>query len=99
VEGTYRATVHVNAPGVPNAPLSVGVTLTITPNYSIGYGTSTEKVRIVDVGSSFAPSVSIVDNAGNPVPGISLTFTSRASTIATVGSDGRITAVAGGDAW
>jgi hypothetical protein len=99
VEGTYRATVHVNAPGVPNAPVSIGVTLTITPNYSIGYGASAEKVRIVDIGNTFAPSVSIVDNAGKPVSGISLTFTSRASTVATVGPDGRITAVAGGDAW
>jgi hypothetical protein len=33
------------------------------------------------------------------VPGISLTYASRAATVATVGSDGRITAVAGGDAW
>jgi len=99
IEGTYRAIVHVNAPGAPNAPFSITVTLTITPNYSIGYGTSAEKVRILDAGSSFAPTVSIVDSTGKAVPGISLTYTSRARTVATVGSDGRITAVAGGDAW
>lgn len=99
IEGTYRAIVHVNAPGAPNAPFSISVTLTITPNYSIGYGTSAEKVRILDAGSSFAPAVSIVDSTGKAVPGISLTYTSRATTVATVGSDGRITAVAGGDAW
>jgi hypothetical protein len=43
--------------------------------------------------------VSIVDTVGKPVAGISLTFTSRAPTVATVGAAGRITAVAGGDAW
>jgi len=99
IEGTYRAIVHLNAPGAPNAPFSISVTLTITPNYSIGYGTAAEKVRILDAGSSFAPTVSIVDSTGKAVPGISLTYTSRATTVATVGSDGRITAVAGGDAW
>ena len=99
IEGTYRAIVHLNAPGAPNAPFSISVTLTITPNYSIGYGTATEKVRILDAGSSFAPTVSIVDSTGKAVPGISLTYTSRATTVATVGSDGRISAVAGGDAW
>jgi hypothetical protein len=99
VEGTYHAIVHVNGPGASNSPLSVGVTLTITPNYSINYGTSSEKVRVVDVGGNFAPTVSIVDTVGKPVAGISLTFTSRAPTVATVGVDGRINAVAGGDAW
>src|SRR5512143_197306 len=99
VEGTYHATVHVNAPGASNSPVSVGVTLTVKPNYSVGYGTSAEKVRIVDVGATFAPTIAIVDAGGNPVPDISLTFTSRASTVATVGADGRITAVGGGDAW
>jgi hypothetical protein len=99
VEGTYHAIVHVNGPGASNSPLSVGVTLTITPNYSINYGTSSEKVRVVDVGGNFAPTVSIVDTVGRPVAGISLTFTSRAPTVATVGADGRVTAVAGGDVW
>jgi hypothetical protein len=99
VEGTYHAIVHVNGPGASNSPLSVGVTFTLTPNYSVNYGTSAEKARVVDVGGNFAPTVSIVDTAGKPVTGISLTFTSRATTVATVGADGRITAVAGGDAW
>jgi hypothetical protein len=99
VEGTYHATVHINAPGASNSPVSIGVALTVTPNYSIGFGTPAEKVKLVDVGASFAPTISIVDTIGNPVTGISLTFTSRAPTVATVGADGRITAVAGGDAW
>jgi hypothetical protein len=99
VEGTYHASVRVNGPGAANSPAAVGVTLTITPNYSIGYGAPTEKVRVVDIAGTFAPAVSVVDTLGKPVSGISLTFTSRAPTVATVASDGRITAVGGGDAW
>jgi hypothetical protein len=86
IEGTYHAIVHVNGPGASNSPLSVGVTLTIAPNYSINYGTSSEKVRVIDVGGTFAPTVSIVDTLGRPVAGISLTFTSRAPTVAMPGS-------------
>jgi hypothetical protein len=99
VEGTYHATVHITGPGAPNSPAALSVTLVVNPSYSIGYGTSAEKVRIVDVGASFAPTLSIVDLGGNPVTGIPVTFTSRASTVATVATDGRISAVAGGDAW
>lgn len=99
VEGTYHAVVHVNGPGAPNSPASIGVTLTVTAGYTVAYGTSADKMKIVDIGGTFAPTISIADLAGNPVPGISLTFTSRASTVATVAADGRITAVGGGDAW
>jgi len=99
VEGTYHATVHINGPGAPNSPVSIGVTLVVVPNYTIAYGASAEKVKIVDVGTTFAPTLSILDPNGQSVPGISPGFTSRASTVATVGSDGKITAVAGGDAW
>jgi hypothetical protein len=99
VEGTYHATVHVTGPGAPNSPLSIGVTLVITLNYTIAYGTSAEKVKIIDAGATFAPTLSILDQSGQPVPGISPTFTSRATTVARVAADGKITAVAGGDAW
>jgi len=99
VEGTYHAIVHINGPGAPNSPASIGVTLTVTPGYSVAYGSSADKMKIVDIGGTFAPAISIIDLTGNPVPGISLTFTSRASTVATVAADGRITAVGGGDAW
>jgi hypothetical protein len=99
VEGTYHANVRITGPGAPNSPLSVGVTLVVTPNYSVAYGTSAEKVKVVDVGATFAPTLAIVDQSGKPVTGISPSFTSRATTVATVGPDGKITAVGGGDAW
>jgi hypothetical protein len=98
-EGTYHATVHVTGPGAPNSPLSIGVTLTIVPGYTINYGNATEKVKVVDIGGTVTPSLTILDLKGAPFPGITPTFTSRAPTVATVGSDGRITAVGGGDAW
>jgi hypothetical protein len=98
-EGTYHATVRITGPGAPNSPLSIGVTLTIVPGYTIGYGTSAEKVRVVDVGGTFAPTLSILDLSGKSFSGVTPTFTSRANTVATVSSDGKITAVGGGDAW
>jgi hypothetical protein len=98
-EGTYHATARITGPGAPNSPLSIGVTLTITPGYTIGYGTQAEKVRVVDLDGTFTPTLSILDLSGRPFSGVTPTFTSRASTVATVGSDGRITAVGGGDAW
>lgn len=99
VEGTYHATVRVNGSSATNAPVSIGVTLVVNANFTIGYGTPAEKVKVIDMGASFAPTLSVVDQSGKPVPGISPTFASRATTVATVGSDGRITAIAGGDAW
>lgn len=98
-EGTYHATVHIAGPGAPNSPLSLGVTLTIIPGYTIGYGTSAEKVRVLDIGGTFAPTLAILDLKGSPFPGITPTFMSRAGTVATVSADGQITAVGGGDAW
>jgi hypothetical protein len=98
-EGTYHATVHIAGPGAPNSPLSIGVTLSIIPGYTIGYGNSAEKVKVLDIGGTFTPTLAILDLKGIPFPGITPTFTSRANTVATVGSDGRITAVGGGDAW
>jgi hypothetical protein len=65
----------------------------------VTFGTATEKVRVLDIGTSYTPSVSAVDAGGQPVTDKPVTFASRATTVATVESDGRITAVAGGDAW
>ena len=97
--GTYHATARVNDPGASNSPLAIGVTLTVARPYTLSYGTPTQKVRVIDVGGTFAPTVSVVNGSGAPVTGVPLTFTSRATTVATVAPDGRITAVGGGDAW
>lgn len=97
--GTYHATVQVTGPGATNSPLAIGVTLAVAPQFTFSYGSATEKIKVLDVGASFAPTISVVDGSGAPVKNVPLTFASRASSVATVGSDGRITAVAGGDAW
>lgn len=97
--GTYHATVQITGPGASNSPLSIGVSLTVAPQYTFSYGAATEKVKVLDIGASFSPAVTIVDGTGAPVKNVPLSFASRASSIATVGSDGKITAVAGGDAW
>ena len=99
VEGSYHAVVRINGPGAPNSPASISVTLTIVTGYTVTYGSAAEKVRILDVGGSYLPSVSVTDPQGAPVPGVELTFTSRATSVATVGADGRITARSAGDAW
>jgi hypothetical protein len=96
-EGTYRATVRISAAEASNSPVTLTVSLTVNPNYSVVFG-SPEKMRILEIGSSFAPPVSITDERG-PVQGVQITYTSRASSVATVASDGSITARGEGDAW
>jgi uncharacterized protein YjdB len=98
-EGTYHATLRINGPGAPNTPVAVGVTLTVFAGYTATYGSALEKVKILDLAGSFTPMVSVLDPDGVPLPGIPRTFTSRATSVATVAADGRITAVAAGEAW
>jgi hypothetical protein len=98
-EGTYRATFNITSPGSTNPTVPVTVTLTVTPNYTVTYGSSAEKVKVVDVGGSFLPSTTVADPLGVAVTGVALTYTTRSPSIATVGTDGRITARAAGDAW
>jgi hypothetical protein len=97
--GTYRATVQVVAPGASNSPASVSVTLTVAAAYIVTYGSATEKVKVLDVGSTFTPTTTVTDPQGQPVTGVALTFASRSSSVATVAANGAITAVAPGDAW
>jgi hypothetical protein len=98
VEGSYRASVRLNGPGASNTPATLTVTITVTPNYTVSFGTSSEKVRILEIGGSYGPAVSVTDPRG-PVTGIQPTFISRSSSVATVGSDGVITARGEGDTW
>jgi uncharacterized protein YjdB len=65
---------------------------TITVAASAGYGSSAEKIRIVDVGTTFAPTLS------GPSAGAA-TFVSRAPSVATVSAAGTITGVGGGQVW
>jgi hypothetical protein len=68
---------------LPTVPTSPG---------SLVFGSSTEKIIVVDMGSAFSPTVS-------GTGGFSPTFTSRATSIATVDALGRVTAVGEGQVW
>ncbi|MEP6622067.1 MAG: hypothetical protein ABJE47_22280 [bacterium] len=95
--GTYHATARVASAGASNSPLVIDVTVVVAPPDPLVYGAAAEKVKVVDVGATFAPMVA-ADGSGTPTTA-PLTFVSRAASVATVGTDGRITGVGGGDAW
>jgi hypothetical protein len=67
-------------------------TATVTVTAPLGFGSSTEKIRVVDIGSTFSPTLSGATAA-------SVTFESRATSIATVDAQGKITGVAEGQVW
>jgi hypothetical protein len=97
--GTYRATVQVIGPGASNSPASVTVTLQVVTAVIVTYGSDTEKVKVLDIGTSFTPSVTVTDSNSQPVSGVSLSYASRAPGVAAVAANGTITARGPGDAW
>ena len=97
--GSYRAVVKVNSAGAANTPVSVTVSLSVTPGTSIMFGTPAEKLRILDVGASFAPALSARDPNGQPIAPGAVTYTSRAASVASVTAQGSITAVGPGESW
>ena len=64
----------------------------ITVAAPLGFGSSSEKIKIVDIGSVFTPTLSGPSSA-------TTTFVSRAPTVATVNAQGTITGVGEGQAW
>ena len=97
--GTYHATVSLNGPGAPNSPATITVSLLVAPDYDVTYGTSSQKVRVLDIGDTFSPTFTVAAPGGQPVPGITVTTASRSPSVASVTSDGKITAKTAGDAW
>ena len=97
--GSYRAVVKINAPGASNSPVSIVVNLIVTPGNFLTFGTTTEKLRILDVGASFAPALSARDGGGKPTAPLSVTYASRATSVATVDAQGKITARGEGQTW
>jgi uncharacterized protein YjdB len=67
---------------------STGVT--VAPQ--LGFGSSTEKIRILDIGGTFTPTLT-GSSAG------STAFVSRATSVATINAQGTITAVGEGQVW
>lgn len=64
--------------------------LTVIPPFV--FGSSTEKIKVVDVGSAFSPTLT-------GLPASSVTFVSRATSVANVDAQGKITAVGSGQVW
>jgi len=58
----------------------------------LGFGSSTEKIRILDIGGTFTPTLT-GSSAG------STAFVSRATSVATINAQGTITAVGEGQVW
>jgi uncharacterized protein YjdB len=86
--------VTANSLGTANITATVGGTpgsAAVTVTSDIGYGSSTEKVHIVDIGTTFTPTIS-------PNPS-SITFTSRSTSVATVNAQGTVTGVGVGQTW
>ncbi|HEV8217277.1 MAG TPA: hypothetical protein VGP95_15620, partial [Gemmatimonadaceae bacterium] len=96
--GTYHATVRLNGPGAPNSPATVTVSLLVVQDYDVTFGSTSEKVHVLDIGDTFAPTFAVA-GPGGPVSGIAVTMASRSPSVASVASDGKITAKTAGEAW
>ena len=64
--------------------------VTVAPQ--LGFGSSTEKIRIVDIGGTFTPTLTGSSTG-------TTTFISRATSVATVNAQGIITGVGEGQVW
>jgi len=64
--------------------------VTVLPQ--LGFGSSTEKIRIVDIGGTFTPTLTGSSTG-------TTTFVSRATSVATVNAQGTITGVGEGQVW
>ena len=96
--GTYHASVRVNATGATNTPQAISVTLSVLPAVNVTYGSNTEKLRVLDIGGAYTPTITaLINGAAQPVA--SVTFRSRTTTVATVDANGRVAAVGPGDTW
>lgn len=96
--GTYTATVPVTAAGADNSPQNVTVSyqLAVPPVSEI---TLSPGFAVLRAGDTTLLTVSGKDGLGNVVPSVAgVTFTARATGVATVNAQGRITAVAPGTA-
>ncbi|HEX2602232.1 MAG TPA: Ig-like domain-containing protein, partial [Gemmatimonadaceae bacterium] len=83
--GLGTATITVSSNGPPGSAAMV-----VAP--SVGYGSSNERIRIVDIGTAFTPTLTGASASAT-------TFTSRAPGVVTVDGQGKVTAVAPGQVW
>jgi len=100
-DNTAIATVsaHGVVTGVTLGPTNIAATgegvtgsAPITVAVSAGFGSAAEKIHIVDIGTTFAPTLSGSSASAT-------TFVSRATSVATVSAQGTITGVGEGQSW
>ena len=96
--GSYTASVVVAGDGA-TANATLVVTLTVNPTSVNTYGTTANKVSIVNVGSTLSPGLVSTVGGVASAPDPTITYTSRSTAIATVDATGRISAVTVGQAW
>lgn len=94
--GTYSASVTATAQGA--TPVTVPISFTVRPPQFITIATPTARVNELDVGSTLRLGAVVRDEAGATVSS-PVTFRSRASSVASIASDGTITALRPGQAW
>ena len=96
--GTYTAGVVVVGDGAA-ATASLTVTLVVGQLITNTYGTPANKVSIVSIGSSIAPTVVTTQSGVVTTTDPSVAFVSRSPSTALVNSTGRISAVSAGQVW
>lgn len=87
VTGGSVGTTNITATGegvTGSAPITVAL--------SAGFGSLAEKIRIVDIGTAFTPTI-------NGPSASAATFISRATSVATIDAQGTITGVGEGQGW
>jgi uncharacterized protein YjdB len=90
-----QGVVSAVAPGTANIIATVDGTpgsAALTVAAAAGYGSSNQKIRIVDIGATFTPALTGSSSGAT-------TFTSRATSVATTNAQGVITGVAEGQSW
>ena len=96
--GTYTASVVLAGDGTATTT-TLTVSLVVAPTSINAYGTTANKVSVVNIGAIFSPGLVTTIGGAATTPDPTVTYTARSSAIATVDATGRITGVAPGQAW
>lgn len=97
--GTYSTTVTVSSTVAASVTLPVTLTLGAPSVGTVRYGTTTQNVYEVDLAASVQPPTTVTGSGGADLSGLPRTYTSRAPSVATVDSTGRVTGVANGQTF
>ncbi len=93
---TYQAIVALTSTNA--ATVSLPVTFNVASSITLRYGLASERVNELDVNGTLQLTPVVLNSEGVVITP-SITYASRSPSIATVATDGRITARLGGQAW